>query len=74
MSGYKEATIEEGQHEVTQFTRRHMTLHFSSLSREKSSVFGVIEIKLKSFQTKSCPRILSILELPEKFKKYNKNG
>lgn len=23
VSGYKKATIEEGQHEVTQFTRRH---------------------------------------------------
>lgn len=65
MSSYKEATIEEGQHEVTQFTRRHMTLHFSSFfSREKLNVWCNLN-KAQSFQTKSCPRILSILELPE---------
>lgn len=50
VSGFKEATIKEGQHEVTQFTRRHMTLHFNSLSQEKSSLFGTIEIKLNLFK------------------------
>lgn len=64
MSSYKEATIEEGQHEVTQFTRRHMTLHFSSFSREKSSMFGVIEIKLNLFKQNHVQEFLVFWNCP----------